>query len=138
MYSYGIGGKDGNGGDNIFFSGNLSKYEGGAGGGFKTDGTSMIHTSSTNTLDKTNYYKGISFLNGGNGGIFENGNGGFGGGSASSYRLTGSGGGYSGGGYSCNYVTGAGGGSYSSEKINIIEYNNGMGYVNIKCLIETN
>jgi hypothetical protein len=86
-----------------------------------------------------NYYYGNSFLNGGNGAlcdIYDNtydNFGGFGGGSSSTIYSNGSGGGYSGGCYG-NQNFGSGGGSYSSEKMNIIGYNNGMGYVNIKYL----
>ena len=101
-------------------------------GSFYKDG----NNSSTEFL---NYYYGNSFLNGGNGAlcdiydsIYDN-FGGFGGGSSSTIYSNGSGGGYSGGCYG-NQNFGSGGGSYSSEKMNIIGYNNGMGYVNIKYL----
>ena len=102
-----------------------------------TPGSFYKDGNNSSIEDFGNYYYGYSFLNGGNGALCDKDNffsvGGFGGGSASTVYRNGSGGGYSGGCYGTP-VVGSGGGSYSSEKINIIGYNNGMGYVNIKYL----
>ena len=102
-----------------------------------TPGSFYKDGNNSSIQDFKNYYYGYSFLNGGNGALCDNDKyfsvGGFGGGSSSTVYFSGSGGGYSGGCYGISNI-GSGGGSYSSEKMNIIDYNNKMGYVNIKYL----
>ena len=120
------GGSNGNGGQGT--SGNGG---GGGGGGFSGNGTG--------------YSPGISFLNGGNGGIRSGGSsshidGGFGGGGGArnnggSWFGGGAGGGYSGGGGGCGTSgtpdRGGGGGSYNggTNQSNTAGYNSGHGYV---------
>ena len=120
------GGSNGNGGQGT--SGNGG---GGGGGGFSGNGTG--------------YSPGISFLNGGNGGVRSGGSsshidGGFGGGGGArnnggSWFGGGAGGGYSGGGGGCGTAgtpdRGGGGGSYNggTNQSNTAGYNSGHGYV---------
>ena len=99
----GTGGTGGNGGS----SGAVASTSGSGGGGFNGDGTGACTNG-----------QGLSFVNGGNGGVLCGGTGsvgGFGGGGGGSSEGGGGGGGYSGGGGSNNTGTdgGGGGGSYS-------------------------
>lgn len=105
--SVGFGGVGGNGGSCT------GLYEGGAGGGFYTDGQNGQNKCSGTPGG------GRSFLNGGAGGTgYTNCDGGFGGGGAGERGSPGGGGGYSGGGTASDWSSystyGGGGGSYNS------------------------
>ncbi|AEV32628.1 PKD domain protein [Owenweeksia hongkongensis DSM 17368] len=135
----GTGGMNGNGGGIAVPNGN---NRGGAGGGFLTDGD-MTGTCGTGGAES-----GLSFLNGGVGGLSVNCStpyaGGFGGGGgaiSSGWRGSGGGGGYSGGaGGQTNTVAtthrGGGGGSYSSgnNPVTVSGFQTGDGMVVISPL----
>jgi len=88
--------------------GTANIYGGAAGGGWTTNGANDVGTYPSNG--------GKSFLNGGNGGPYQNGSGGGGGfgGGGSSYISGGGGGGYNGGNVNTMGYPGNGGGSYNS------------------------
>lgn len=104
----------------------------GAGGGFHGNGSCCLFNTSTNAcVSQKCQQGGLSFMNGGFGGI-GNGNGGLGGGGAASNYFGGGGGGYSGGGvFATSFGSQAGGGgSYFIGNVQSISgQNNGDGYV---------
>ena len=127
----GAGGVSGNGGALGNCASCGSNGNAGGGGGFLTNGAGLAPA-----------YGGLSFLNGGSGGIL---NGGFGGGGGSTNNSTydcgvggmggGGGGGYSGGGGgggNCN-MPGGGGGSFNSgtSQVNASGFNSGNGQVTL-------
>jgi len=126
----GLGGTGGNGGVTFTWSG---WHPGTGGGGLLTDGVGVSGGSGSYGTDNN---PGLSFLNGGAGGIGGSSgrNGGFGGGGSAGYTGAG-GGGYSGGGSGSHRSTrtysGGGGGSYNvgANQTNTAGANTGNGQV---------
>ena len=107
---------------------------GGIGAQYSAGGGGLITNGGNNTRNYTlNSLGGLSFSNGGTGGINGGGFGGGGGGGDGNGPGGAGGGGYSGGGgagiMNGNYSNGGGGGSYAISAITKNEYNSGHGFV---------